>query len=194
MSANGNGHHWSKFCWRDWQHDRELRSCSLEARGYWMECLAAMHEGTPIGHLTLNGKPMTRREMAVNAGVSLRVSDRNLAELLAKGVASLSETGTIFCRRMVRDAEQSEAGRQAVSKRWDKKDNSKHEPNPNREPNRRPTPDPNTKSLESESELESKTPPVVPPWGDARRANGKQRFRSGALDLMVREGGFDYAH
>ena len=41
MSANGNGHHWSKFCWARPADDKASATCSLAARGLWMEMLAS---------------------------------------------------------------------------------------------------------------------------------------------------------
>jgi hypothetical protein len=113
--SNGNGHHWSKFCWRDWQNDRALRACSLAARGFWVECLAAMHDGDPVGHLTMNGEPATPKQMAANANCSEREAVKLLAELEAAKVFSRTADGTIYSRRMVKDAAISEAGR-----RWGK--------------------------------------------------------------------------
>ena len=184
--SNGNGHRWSKFWWQDWQNDRALQSCGLEAQGFWMHCLCAMHEGTPVGHLTLNGKPMTARQIAKNAGISEKKSEKLLEELEEAGVFSRAENGakngTIFCRRMVRDAQAADIGRENSDKRWRSKTKD-----PNGGANGDATGHPNAKSLELE--LERKNPPVAPPWGgQARRAGESKPFRSGALELIRREG------
>ena len=102
--SNGNGHHWSKFSWRDWSADKALHPCSLGAKGFWIEMLCIMHEGTPVGHLTLGGKPATLRQMAANAYCSEREATKHLAELEDAGVFSRTNDGTIYCRRMVKDA------------------------------------------------------------------------------------------
>jgi hypothetical protein len=187
MSANGNGHYWSKFCWRDWQNDEALQMCSLAAQGLWMRLLCLAHASEPVGHVLINGKRPTSDQIAFLVRSPRDQVEMLLRELEDAGVFSKTKGGVMFSRRMVRDAQVSETARE----------NGKKGGNPKL---RGLTP-PLTGglaeglNLESESESESeKTPPVVPPWGDARRANGKQRFRSGALDLMVREGGFDYAH
>jgi hypothetical protein len=182
MSANGNGHHWSKFCWRDWQNDLALRACSLEAQGYWMRCLCVMHDGTPVGHLTVNGKPMTPRQMAINAGISEKKSEKLLRELEDAGVFSRAENGIIFCRRMVRDAQASDIGREHVEKRWRKE---------RADPNRGANGDPNTKS--QSTELESEPPRSPPVNGGVARRGGAKPFRSGALEVIRREG-LSYAH
>lgn len=35
---------WFKFEWAAWLNDRELHRCSLETRGFWIECIALMEE------------------------------------------------------------------------------------------------------------------------------------------------------
>ena len=109
--SNSNGHRWSKFCWRDWSSDRLLHPCSLAARGLWIELLCIMHEGSPVGHLTLGGKPMTLRQIAANACCSEKDAKKYLAELEAAGVFSRTADGTIYSRRMVKDVERSETGK-----------------------------------------------------------------------------------
>lgn len=103
--SNGNGHRWSKFWWRDWSGEMALRMCSLAARGFWMELLCVMHEGTPTGYLTINGRAATHRQMASWAGCSEREAKRYEAELEAAQVFSRTEAGVIYCRRMAREAE-----------------------------------------------------------------------------------------
>lgn len=174
MSANGNGHHWSKFTWRDWHNDVALRSCGLAARGFWIECLCAMHEGNPVGHLTFNGKAATLRQIAVNASCREIEAKKLLAELEENGVFSRSENGTIFCRRMVRDAQASDIGREHADKRW--KTKRKH---PNGGANGDATPNPNAK--ESESELEKKNPPRPP------RERGGPRAAKNGFDVIWNE-------
>ena len=139
--SNGNGHHWSKFAWRDWSSDKALHPCSLAARGFWIEMLCIMHEGTPIGHLTLGGKPATIHQMAANAYCTEKEATRCLAELEEAGVFSRTTEGTIYSRRMVKDAATSAAGREHIAKRWHGTNN---QPPPNRSPNRDPTSSPNS--------------------------------------------------
>jgi hypothetical protein len=102
--SNGNGHHWSKFCWRDHHNEMALRWCSLAARGFWVELLCIMHEGTPVGHLTINGRPLTPRQIAASAHCTEREAKKLLAELEEAGVFSRTPEGVIFCRRMAREA------------------------------------------------------------------------------------------
>ena len=117
--SNCNGHRWSKFWWRDHQGDAALRACSLAARGYWMELLCVAHEATPIGHVLLNGRVPTYRQKAAIAGCTEKEAQRLEVELEEAGVFSRTDDGTIYSRRMVKDAAQSQAGAEAVKKRWD---------------------------------------------------------------------------
>lgn len=192
--SNGNGHRWSKFWWRDHQGDAALRMCSLGARGLWMELLCIAHDADPVGHVLINGRQPTPRQIAGIVGANERDVTRYLHELEEAGVFSRTTEGAICSRRMCRDAAQSQAGREAISKRWSNKPNQGNGGDPNRDPNRDPTPNPNTRSLEAESEAEEE-PPRNPPanGGVARGAQrpirgvARKPFRSGALELIRRE-------
>ena len=99
-----------KFYPRDWQADPELRMCSLESRGFWMECLCIMHSAKRRGYLeTPQGQPLTddhtARLMATFKGDLYRCKE----ELLLHGVPSVDEeTGIWYCRRMVKETQKAE--------------------------------------------------------------------------------------
>lgn len=99
---------WLKFYPADWRADPALRMCSIGARGLWMEMLCLMHEAVPYGALLVKGAPVSERQLAGLAGISLRETALLLAELAAAGVFSRDDDGTIFSRRMRRDAERAE--------------------------------------------------------------------------------------
>lgn len=105
-------HRWSKFWWADYEGDDALRVVSLAAQGLWMRMLCAMHKGAPYGHLTINGRAPTVREIGMLASVSEGKTKKLVQELEKSGVFSRTETGVIYCRRMVRDQEISERGQQ----------------------------------------------------------------------------------
>lgn len=67
-----------------------------------------MFDGTPAGHLSVNGSVIQDSNLAL----LLRVTPEELrtltAELEAAGVFSRTESGVIYCRRMVRDAKRRE--------------------------------------------------------------------------------------
>jgi hypothetical protein len=87
----------------DWRRDAALRSCSLEARGLWVDLLCLMHDGEPYGHLAVNGKPLTDAQVAAMVGVSVARYRKLLQELEVSGVSSRGDDGALFSRRMVRD-------------------------------------------------------------------------------------------
>src|SRR5215813_4234440 len=89
----------------DWLRDPGLRSCSLSARGLWIDMLSYMHEAEPYGHLRLNGRDLGPEALARMVGSPLKKVRQYLDELEAAGVYSRTDTGTIFSRRMVRDEE-----------------------------------------------------------------------------------------
>lgn len=101
-----------QFYPKDWLTDIALRTCSLEARGLWIDLLCLMHEGEPYGHLTLpNGVPIDSKILTnflpnrdQNVTRSLRKCDQILTELHTKGVLKREEkTGIFYSKRMVED-------------------------------------------------------------------------------------------
>ncbi len=102
---------WMKFFPTDWRGDQALRICSLEARGLWIECLCLMHEAEPYGYLTINGRALDASHLAKLTGMAeARIGDL-MGELEAAGVFSRNRQGTVFSRRMIRDARRLRAAR-----------------------------------------------------------------------------------
>lgn len=87
----------------DWRKDMALQSCSVAARGLWIDILCIAHECEPYGHLTVNGRPMSAAQIGRHTGLTQRECERLLAELADAGVSSSTDEGVIFSRRMVRD-------------------------------------------------------------------------------------------
>ena len=114
-----SGRRWLKFWPQDWQRDPALRSCGVAARGIWIDLICIAHEGTPYGHLTINGKPITTRQIGTITGAGERDAIKLMRDLEDAGVFSRTDDGVIYSRRMVRDYEASQAGRDAVAKRWE---------------------------------------------------------------------------
>lgn len=96
---------YSQWYWADWKACPEVRACSLTARGLWLEMLALMSEADPYGHLLINGRPVTDKQLANQAGggVSVKEVGDLLEELESAGVFSRTDDGVIYSRRMVRD-------------------------------------------------------------------------------------------
>ena len=134
--SNGNGHRWSKFWWQDWQNDKALQSCSMAARGLWIELLGIAHGSERVGYVLVNGQPPDTEQLADMLGkVTAKEIARLLAELERLRIFSRDDDGIIYSRRMVKDAAASEAGRENVTKRWTGNGKSPH---PNRVPNTPP--------------------------------------------------------
>ena len=161
-------HRWSKFWWADWMRDPSLRSCSVAARGLWMDMLAIAFDGTPRGHVTIGRNPASAKQLATIAGIPEKQCIALLAELEHAEVFSRTDAGTIYSRRMVRDTDASEAGREAISRRWAKPNQTAR--GPISPPNRGHHSPPHSLEAEADTETESKSPPVVPPRADAPRA------------------------
>lgn len=88
----------------DWRKDVELRSCTVAARGLWIDLMCVMHECEPYGHLVLNGKPMTPAQLAGQVGnITAAQCAKLIDELLDNGVARKTEGGLIYSKRMVDD-------------------------------------------------------------------------------------------
>lgn len=92
-----------KFYPSDHNADPALRSCSLAARGLWIEMLCIMHNADPRGYLVINSKPLTDRMLASLSGTDESTVADLLSELETAGVYTRSNKGQIYSRRMVRD-------------------------------------------------------------------------------------------
>ena len=65
--------------------------------------MALMHAGEPYGHLTVGGEPINEAELARMVGETPGKVRKLVAELERHKVFSRTDSGTIYCRRMVRD-------------------------------------------------------------------------------------------
>jgi hypothetical protein len=98
---------WMKFYPSDWRADPAVHSCSMSARGLWVEMLCLMHEATPRGSLLINGQQVSGKQLAGLCGAGLNEIVRLLGELAGAGVFSRDSNGTIYSRRMRRDDEKA---------------------------------------------------------------------------------------
>lgn len=101
---------WGKFVWAHWEGDEALSLCSFAAQGLWMRllCIAAK-EG---GYLRIGGKAPTVEKLAKIVRSSPAEVQILLDELAEEGVFSRTSDGTIYSRRMVRDAKSSAKNRE----------------------------------------------------------------------------------
>lgn len=188
----------------DWLRDPGLRSCSLAARGLWIDMLCFMHESEPYGHLRLNGRDIEPEALARMVGTSVDDLDRLLKELEATGVFSRTETGTIFSRRMVRDEHlriiRGEGGHlsaqnPAVPRKKDEgKDTAKDTFQPSIPPSIQGSPSSSSSSSLSSSvsnQKEKDMPPAVDPcfeelWNTYPAKNGKKIRKQETLMRFMR--------
>jgi hypothetical protein len=108
---------WFAFYPDDHLSDERLVLCSLAAQGLWARLLCLMHKNDRRGYLCVGDSPLTPEQLAraSASGCSAEEVTRLLTELLHSGVASVSDTGVVYSRRMVREERKrrlcSEAGR-----------------------------------------------------------------------------------
>ncbi len=87
----------------DWLRDTGLRTCSVGARGLWMDMICFMHEGNPYGTLKVGNKVILPPNLAVMVGATLLDVEGWLEELESAGVFDRGAEGEIVSRRMIRD-------------------------------------------------------------------------------------------
>lgn len=107
-----------KFYPSDWRADPALRSCTISARGLWIEMMCIMHEAKPYGSLLIKGQRIDKKRLAALCGIQERECVVLLLELEGFGVFERDEDGTIYSRRMRRDNAKAEEGRKQIAKRW----------------------------------------------------------------------------
>jgi hypothetical protein len=101
------GNPWMKFYPSDWRADPALRSCTIAARGLWVEMLCIMHEASPYGSLLIASSRIDKKRLATLAGIPEKECTVLLLELEGLGVFSRDDDGTIYSRRMRRDADKA---------------------------------------------------------------------------------------
>ena len=91
---------WFKFDFKVWRTDSDLRRCSLETRGFWLEILCIMHE---TGEYILTG---SFAELARMVGCESAEAARCVTELKRTNTANVTighGEVTIMSRRMERE-------------------------------------------------------------------------------------------
>ena len=102
---------WLKWYPADWRAHTKLKMCSLSARGLWVEMLGVMHEAEPYGHLLIDGTKPSLGDLAAIIGRPVKEVAAAYAELQHKGVFSLTDDGTPYSRKMVRDKAKADENR-----------------------------------------------------------------------------------
>ena len=146
----------------DWLRDTALRSCSVGARGLWMDMLCFMHEGNPYGTLKVGDKVILPANLAAMVGATLLEVEGWIVELETARVFDRGDDGEILSRRMIRDeylrniraAGGKKGGNPALM------DNGKVNPKVNLKDKQKPTPSSSSSSSSSPSgDEESPRPP-----------------------------------
>lgn len=107
------------------------------------------HEGTPYGHVTINGKPASVKQIASIAGIAEKECAKLIRELEEAGVFSRADDDAILSRRMVKDHKASLEGKEWVSKRYANKGDDEK---PTTTPTRAATPTPSTLEARSKKQ------------------------------------------
>lgn len=111
---------WIKFYASDWLSDEAVRSCSVEARGLWIDMISLMAKSEIHGYLLIGGKPARAEQLARIVGISAERTMQLMDELHSSGVFSFDKE-TIISRRMVKDEQvrKSDATRQMRKRHGD---------------------------------------------------------------------------
>ena len=101
----------------------EMRGFSLEARGLWIEMLIIMFQSPERGYLKMaNSQKHNSKSIAKILGLPEEVIIKTLQELAEGGIFSITDDGTIYCRRMARDwnlhKTRVKVGLLGANKRW----------------------------------------------------------------------------
>lgn len=186
----------------DWLRDTALRSCSVCARGLWMDMLCFMHEGSPYGHLKVANKVILPANLAQMVGLTLDQVECSLKELRDAGVFDETEEGVIFSRRMIRDENirnaRASGGKLGGNPALMVKDKVNLPDNLDNatEDKQKPTPSSSTSSSSSSSNTEKKTTTAVQPftvddqvWNDflALRKAKRAPLTETALNMIEKE-------
>jgi hypothetical protein len=77
-----------------------------------------MYEADPCGHLLVKGRALSDRALAIQAGMTEVDVQSAMVDLETNGVFSRRPDGTVFSRKMVRDARKSAEQRKRAQARW----------------------------------------------------------------------------
>lgn len=159
----------------DWRKDSALQSCSVAARGLWIELMCIMHECEPYGVLAINGRPMQPAQIARLVGEGEKVVRGLLEELEAAAVFSRDESGAVFSRRMLKDERirsiRASAGRLGGNPNLlNQKDNQA----PKQKAKQKPTPSSSSSSSTTSSPIGDDSP--QPPQAGAGAGSGAHQL------------------
>lgn len=107
-----------QFYWGDPLRHAGLRTCSLAARGLFLDAFCHMAGSDEHGVLSINGHALSDEKFARLVGEPAKVVAKLLEELLAAGVFARRADGVLFSPRMMRDErvrnKRAEGGKQSL--------------------------------------------------------------------------------
>lgn len=114
MVTRSHGHEWDG---KAWLADEALSRCSFEARAVWADMISLMLQSPVLGLLVSpDGTPWSDEDIiSAVRGDKHAVRDA-LAELLRKSVASRTDSGAVYSRRLVRRERIKRAARERGDK------------------------------------------------------------------------------
>jgi hypothetical protein len=87
----------------DWLSDPELRSCSIEARGFFIDLMCYMHKSVVYGELLINGRIPDDKQLIKLLRVNHKTYYKLLKGLIAAGVLKQDGEGVLYNGRMMKD-------------------------------------------------------------------------------------------
>lgn len=92
------------FYFGDWMKAPDIRALPLDVRMVWFEMLGFMWESKERGYLTINNKPIPRKNLATMLGLPEDLLEQILKQLSDFAIYSVRESdGAIYNRKMVKD-------------------------------------------------------------------------------------------
>jgi len=107
----------SLFYWGDFVRDPNVRRCTHAEAGVWIRILCLMFDAETKGILESNGVPWTDEEICMAVGGKYEETLQAVTALVAKGVASRSDRGSLMNRRMYREELAKQQERAATRER-----------------------------------------------------------------------------
>lgn len=105
-----------QFYAQSWLSDRELRKCSIEARGLWIDMLAIMHQSKIYGHLYDGLDIVSNKNLAQDCRIPVKKLVKLIQELEVHNIFSRDINGVPFSRKMVRDEKRRNSWRERQAK------------------------------------------------------------------------------
>lgn len=85
---------WTKVAWASYAFEPGLQACSLPAQGAYLRLMSLAADGMPFGHVAVNGRGFTPRQIAALLGTDLPGAVALLEEL--------EQAGLFLCRASLR--------------------------------------------------------------------------------------------